>query len=76
MTSVTSQPMAGSEARVSALSFADMGALPSFSRPTGSDIDLAAYLADQARGYPVLIKGLEDCGCAICREALRILEAY
>lgn len=68
-----------SEAQVSALSFADMGDLPTYSqndsdRPTGSDMDLAVYLAEQARGYPGLITGLEECGCAICREALRILE--
>jgi hypothetical protein len=42
--------------------------------PTGSDLELAAFMAEEARGYPVLEAELEACGCPICQEALRKLK--
>jgi hypothetical protein len=44
-------------------------------RPTGVDLDLAAFLAGEAHNDAQLTQGLADCGCPVCTEALRILDA-
>jgi hypothetical protein len=41
--------------------------------PTGSDLELVAYLAEDARGFPILEAQLEECGCPICKEAIKRL---
>jgi hypothetical protein len=44
------------------------------SRPTGVDMDLAAFMAEEARGFPVLVADLIACDCPICREAVMKLK--
>lgn len=41
--------------------------------PTGSDLELAAFFAEESRGYPVLEAELESCGCPICKEVVKRL---
>ena len=73
--SVSLSPMAGSEAKVTCVP-TPVADLPTFfDRPTGVDLELAAFMAGEARDFPMLRANLEACGCAICREALRILGA-
>lgn len=73
MMSSSAQQMAGS------VTYTDAPAPTGAALPTyplsAIDNELAQFFANDSKGFPVLEQGLRECGCPVCQEAIRIMEA-